>query len=108
MYLQIFNIFSPNFWYDNFENDKFKITRLVLGIVIGKNDKFELVTPERQGHYLLKLVQKYIKFFLFILLLFKNQNLTPIIDDCPFSFTMIFAVNNKISRVFHNIYNINK
>ena len=39
--------FEPVFL--NFENDKFKVTSLVLGLVIYESDKFELVTPKRQG-----------------------------------------------------------
>ena len=31
--------------YDNFKNDKSKVTSLVLG----ENDKFKLATPERHG-----------------------------------------------------------
>ena len=47
-------ILSMFFWYDNIENNKFKVTNLVLGLVIiGKNDKFKLVTPKRQGQILL-------------------------------------------------------
>ena len=33
-------------WYNNFENDNFKVTSLVLGP--GENGKFKLVTPEKQ------------------------------------------------------------
>ena len=40
--------FEPVFL--NFENDKFKVTSLVLGLAMYESDKFELVTSERQGH----------------------------------------------------------
>ena len=38
------------FWYDNFENDKFKVTSLAIDLVIGINDKFKLVIPKTQAH----------------------------------------------------------
>ena len=52
-----YNIYyvSLYFWYDNFENDKFKVASLVVIclIVIGESDKFKLVSPsERQGLYM--------------------------------------------------------
>ena len=52
-----YNIYyvSLYFWYDNFENDKFKVAILVVIclIVIGESDKFKLVSPsERRGLYM--------------------------------------------------------
>ena len=34
-------------WYNNFENDKFNVTSLVV-LGPGENGKFKLVTPERR------------------------------------------------------------
>ena len=47
-YLKTFNdmiLKSQYFWYDNFEHDKFKVTKFITR----QNDKFKIVIPERQS-----------------------------------------------------------